>query len=374
MSSPLDRESKSIIENTLLRFIAESYDPAERHQRVRQGEANCLLHWRLLAELGVLGLPFEEAVGGLGGASVDVADALTVLARGLILEPFIEAAVISGGVLALGRSSELRGQAVAQAIDGASVTAMLGGRPGVPDKLSYSKTPEGYRLSGRLSLIPFAAQADFWLLAAVAADGAQAIFRVPRHETGASVSGYRLMDGRPAADIDFDGTTIPLSAAWVEGDAARGAMALTCRRAVSAYCADAVGVMALLLEVTGEYLRTRVQFGVAIGTFQALQHRYADMHMGLVQARAIARQFAASVDVATPEDQSWLCFAAASVVERAAKLVGHEAIQMHGGMGVTDELIVSHCNARLVVLTRLIRAWVDQSVISRGEQSGSALQ
>ncbi|WP_180736715.1 acyl-CoA dehydrogenase family protein [Paraburkholderia sp. PGU19] len=264
----MDRESKSIIENTLLRFIAESYEPAVRHQRVKQGEVNCLLHWRLLAELGVLGLPFEEAVGGLGGASVDVADAVTVLARGLILEPFIEAAVISGGVLALGRNPEQRGQAVAQAIEGASVTAMLGGRPGVPDKLSYRKTLEGYRLSGSLSLIPFAEQADFWLLAAVADDGAQAIFRVPRSETRASVAGYRLMDGRPAADIGFDDTTIPSSAAWLEGDAARGAIDLTCRRAVSAYCADAVGVMALLLEVTGEYLRTRVQFGVTIGRFR----------------------------------------------------------------------------------------------------------
>ncbi|WP_181321717.1 acyl-CoA dehydrogenase family protein [Trinickia symbiotica] len=364
MSSPLDRESKSIIENTLLRFIAESYEPSARHQRVRQGHVDCLLHWGLLAQLGVLGLPFEEAFGGLGGASADIADAVTVLAKGLIFEPFIESAVIAGTVLARGRDPEQRGQAVTQAIEGASVTAMLGGRSGVPDQLSFKKTPEGYRLSGNLSLIPFAEQADFWLLMAVDSDGTPAIFRVPRSETRAHVASYRLMDGKPAADIRFDDTAIPLLTAWVQGEAAREAMDLASRRAVSAYCADAVGVMALLLEVTGEYLRTRVQFGVAIGTFQALQHRYADMHMGLVQAQAITRELAGRVDAATSGDHTWLCFAASSVVERAAKLVGQEAIQMHGGMGVTDELIVSHCNARLVVLTRLIRAWVDQSAAS----------
>ncbi|CAB3735741.1 acyl-CoA dehydrogenase family protein [Paraburkholderia rhynchosiae] len=362
MSLALDLESKSIIENTLRRFITESYEPTARHQRLKQREVDCLLHWPLLAELGVLGLPFDEAFGGLGGASVDVADALVVLARGLVFEPFVEAAIISGGILAARQDVQQREQAITRVIDGSSVTMTLGGRPGLPGELAYRKIPGGYRVSGTSCVVPFAEQADFWLLAAVDADGIPAVLRVPRREISASISGYRLMDGRPAADVSFDEATIPSSGVWIEGDAACQALRLASLRAVSAYCADAVGVMAMLVENTGEYLRTRVQFGVAIGTFQALQHRFADMHMRLIEAQAIARELAISIDEGTSEDQAWLRFAAASVVERAARLIGHEAIQMHGGMGVTDELIVSHCNARLVVLTRLIRAWVDEEV------------
>jgi alkylation response protein AidB-like acyl-CoA dehydrogenase len=120
--------------------------------------------------------------------------------------------------------------------------------------------------------------------------------------------------------------------------------------------------MAFLSSGTAEYLRTRKQFGMPLSSFQALQHRFADMQIAYLESRAITRKLALNLGTGSAAEQRWLSFAASSVVERAAALVGHEAIQMHGGMGVTDELVVSHCNSRLVVLVRQLQNWCEADV------------
>ena len=126
---------------------------------------------------------------------------------------------------------------------------------------------------------------------------------------------------------------------------------------MSAYCADAAGVMRCLVSQTGDYLRTREQFGVTIGSFQALQHRFADMHMAALEANAMAREIARAIDARRRRARPVAPLRRTTVAARCGRRVGHEAIQMHGGMGVTDELVISHYNSRLVVLEKLTARW-----------------
>ncbi len=367
--TPLDSESKSIIEDTLLRFVEESYDPANRRSRLA-APIDYRKYWSTLAELGVLGMPFEERFGGLGGCATDTADAVRVLGKGLILEPFVETAVIAGSVLSAGADVAQAEATIAELIGGEKITVKVGGRPGLLSgrpgsggALIAEKTAAGWRLNGTVRAVMYAAEADYWLVVAhQSGSDRPVIFRLARTEVAAKVIQFRLMDGQSAADIRFENEEIADDTLWLIDAAADAANERANLHAVSAYSADAVGCMAQLLDITGTYLKTRVQFGVVIGSFQALQHRFADMHMVYMESRAISRSLAACLDGGAIEEQRWRCFSALSVVAAAGAKVGQESIQMHGGMGVTDELIVSHYNARLLTLARLMRNAVSHDI------------
>jgi alkylation response protein AidB-like acyl-CoA dehydrogenase len=351
----LDAETKSIIEGSLNRFVNEAYEPTSRRARLNSLGADYRAYWRTLAELGVLGLPVREDFGGIGGSTQDMADALRVLARGLVLEPLIEGTVIPVAVLREGADAAV---ALTEVISGEVLTVLVGGRRG--DDLRCSALADGYRLTGVARVVPGAAQADVWLIACVDDGGVQRVLRVMSREVDARVERYRMMDGREACDIEFRSTTVPMSGSWLEGEAAQTALTDAAAQAVSAYSAEAAGVMQSLVKITAEYLRTREQFGVPLSNFQALQHRFADMYIAALEARAISRAMARRIDEAGGEQAMWLRYAAPAVISRCAARVGHEAIQMHGGMGVTDELIVSHYNSRLVVLNKLLERWTVQ--------------
>lgn len=359
MSTALDSESKSIIEATLRRFVEESYDFSHRRERVAISPIDYRRFWPTLADLGVLGVPFDEKLGGLGGHALDIADTVVSLAKGLILEPFVDSAVIAGSVMAARGDAQ---QDVERLTAGEMVDVLIGGRLGSEDSLVATAEAGGFRLNGVLRVQLFAAEADSWLIAARSAEsGSALVLRVPQDKVKAQILTYRLLDDRPAADVKFEGTVVPASCLWLEGDQAEAALNRAQELAVCSLVADAVGVMAGLVDDTGEYLRARKQFGVSLSAFQALQHRYADMHMAYRESCAILRRLALGIERESNEVIRWLTRAAALVVERAAARIGHEAIQMHGGMGVTDELPVSHYNNRLVVLTRQLQSWIDMN-------------
>jgi len=349
----LDSDTKRMVEDALDRFVDEAYEPSARHARVRQGDVDDRLHWPALAGLGVLGLPAGEALGGIGGSTLDVSDVVRALARGLLLEPFIEGAVVAGALLRRGPEAAA---ATAGLVSGETLTILVGGRRG--DHLRATRGAGRLRVSGTARVVPAAASADSWLVACVDASGAPMVLRAAARDLDARLQRYRLMDGRPACDVEFAGSLVPDSAVWLEGAAAQAALDEAAAQAVCAYCSEAAGIMQCLVRMTGEYLRTREQFGVPIGSFQALQHRLADMHMAMLEARAMAREMARCIDQCDLQRTAWLRYAAPTVLARRAERVGHEAIQMHGGMGVTHELIVGHYNARLVVLNKLLAGWM----------------
>ncbi|CAM2169529.1 Acyl-CoA dehydrogenase [Paraburkholderia sacchari] len=355
----LDSETKSIIAGALNRFVKDVYEPVARRKRLNSPDVDYRAHWATLAELGVLGLPFSPDYGGIGGGAHDVADALRVLAPGLLLEPLIEGTVIAGAVLGAGPDASA---ALSELITGDVLTVLVGARRG--DDLRCSISGDGFRLSGVARVVPGAAQADMWLIACVDEVGVSRVLRVRVRDVEARVNRYRMMDGREAADITFGAGTVPLSAAWLEGQAAQAALTEATARAVSAYGAEAVGVMQSLVSTTAEYLRTREQFGVPLSSFQALQHRLADMHMAALDTRGVAHAMAKAIDEGQRDQLAGLRYVVATTVSRCGARVGHEAIQMHGGMGVTDELIVSHYNSRLVVLSKLLERWTQPAAIN----------
>lgn len=345
----LDSETKAIIESALERFVKDFYEPNARRSRLNSGSVDYRAHWGTLAELGVLGLPVSDELGGIGGSAQDVGDALHVLSSGLTLEPLIEGAIISGAILSAGPDAA---STLAELTAGDVLTILVGGRRG--DDLRCAVSADGFRLSGSARVVPGIAQADVWLIACMGDDGVQRILRVPAREIEARVDCFRMMDGREAGDVEFASAPIPLSALWLEERAAQAALDAAAAQAASAYGAEAAGVMRALVSTTIEYLRTREQFGVPLSSFQALQHRLADMHMAALEARAIARAMAVSIDEAEDNQHARLRYAVSVTVSRCGARVGHDAIQLHGGMGVTDELIVSHYNSRLVVLGKLL--------------------
>ena len=352
----IDPETLRIIQDALARFVDGVGDLAARRTRLAQVPVNERLHWATLAELGVFGVGVAEAEGGLGGGATDLAEVVQALARALLVEPWAESAVLAASVL---RAAGAVGDEHLQAVQaGTALAVQVGGRLGRSDALQCQRCEGGWRVSGPVAVVLGAACADTWLLAAQDAQGDWQVFAAPVAGQPVSRRDYRLMDGRSASDLAFDGLFLPEAALLLSGPAAAAALDRAATLAALVCCADAVGVMAELVKTTREYLVTRVQFGVTIGSFQALQHRLADMHMAWLEARAITRALAASADADPAARQAWLRSAALTVLERTAPKVAHEAIQMHGGMGVTEELVVSHYNARLVVLVKLLQAWV----------------
>ncbi|SNC62623.1 Acyl-CoA dehydrogenase [Marinobacter sp. es.048] len=360
MAVALDSESKSIINATLQRFVADSYDFSARSQRLAE-PLNYLQFWPVLADLGVLSLPLDEAQGGLGGHASDIADAAMTLAPGLILEPFTDAAVIGGSVLgSVGTSVQPH---INRLINGEAFGVLLGGRGGDPGQLKVSRDGDGYRLDGELKVQPYASEADFWLIAAHDVEGcSQVVLFATPDEIDVPLHSYRLMDDRPACDLWFERVLLTDEALLLKGSEANQALKRARALAVCSLAAEAVGILASLVTATGEYLNERQQFGVPLSNFQALQHRLADMHIGYLEARALVDKLALAVEQSEDDEVRWLSYAVTSIIERSSRSIGHESIQMHGGMGVTDELVVSHFHKRLVVLVHQMRGWVEHDV------------
>lgn len=362
MRASLDAESRSLVQETLTRFVDDMYQPHPRLLRLKAGSVDVRAHWPLLAELGILAMPQSEEQGGMGAGARDIAHAVRTLARGLVLEPVIEAVVIAGAILALVDDASEREQAVEALISGRRISVVVGLLPhtALPQAHCEGGTIE---LRGRACAVPYADEADEWLVVVRDAHTQELlVLRVPRSQTDVELIPLRMMDAHPAADLCFDGVRLNQSNILIRGANAEAAMTRAQDLALVAYAADALGAIEQLVSLTGEYLRTRIQFGTPIGSFQALQHRYADMHMDMLEARALVNAFAAALD---REDDAAdalaqtaaLASAVARLLPRAGKRVAHEAIQMHGGMGVTEELVVSHYNARLQVLGGFLQFW-----------------
>lgn len=350
--SGLDAETRAMVAHTLERFVAEHYEPARRLARLKGASVDYRENWPLLAGLGLFGLPVPAGLGGLDGGAADLAQALHVLAPGLVLEPVAEALV---GAVLLATVLPANSPEIEEIVAGERIAVATNSPPA--QWLQARRDGDAWRLRGALEAVPFAAQADEWLLAARSDEGV-ALLRMKRDGASVNVAPCRLMDGRPAADLRFDDTLLPAEA-LLQRDA-RAALARAEDLQLAANAADAIDIMERLLEIVRNYLRTRVQFGVTLGTFQALQHRLVDMHIAFVEARALLRSWCAALDAPAGDERlAELRRALPRVVAQAGRLVGQEAIQMHGGTGLTEELVVSHCNARLQATRTLLQPWVE---------------
>jgi alkylation response protein AidB-like acyl-CoA dehydrogenase len=345
-------ETQTLIEKSVERFVADRCVFARRLISLRAGPADYLSLWPEYVELGLLALPFAEEAGGTGGGLRDVAVAVHALGPGLILEPFIEVAVIAGSLLeSLGQpEAEL-----AALMSGEKLIVLADGRPATAGGVKFRATAQGYVLMGRIPVVEFASQAQEWLVVGTCEnDGATALFRLQPNCPGVAVHSFQLLDGRPAADIVLQSCELSGSALLAEGESAQTALDFATRRGHVAYCAEALGIMKRLVDMTGAYLSSRVQFGVPIASFQALQHRFADLYMSYRESFAVVSHCIAEAHETGTGYQQRALLAARVVMAEAARLIGHESIQMHGGIGATQELPVSHLNNRLVVIRRAL--------------------
>ncbi|WP_208277668.1 acyl-CoA dehydrogenase family protein [Massilia oculi] len=360
--------------DAIRRWIGRDYGFETRRAIVHSESGVSPDAWATMVELGLTALPVPEEHGGFGGDAVAMFAVMQELGRGLVVEPYV-ATVLGAEFLRLGGGHG----ALLERVAGGEVklACALGERQSRHDAFDIATRAEavdgGYRLHGEKRVVLHGAQADALIVSARSAASAGngqgmdgvSLFVVPRDSAGLRVTGYRTLDGLRAADVALDGVVVGPDA--VIGRVEEGGAILDAALDVGAglLCAEALGAMQALFDMTLEYLKTRQQFGAPIGKFQALQHRMADMAIHLEQARSMALLAAlalarsaggagssnANADRdAGAETRRRVVSAAKYRVGQAARFIGQGAIQLHGGMGVTDELPASHYFKRLSMI------------------------
>jgi len=339
------------------RFFAEQYGFGARRKILDSREGWSREIWTKMAELGLLSLQVPEEQGGLSPAVVETLLTATATGRAMLLEPWISSAVIATVLIRELGSAQQREEMLAPLAAGERIAVPAHFEPLSRYDLrrvatSARRSGRNWTLRGRKSVVLHAPAADLLLVSARTSGAADEIsgislFAVPREGPGVALSPYRTLDGVCAADVelsDASGTLV-----GVEG-AAFPAIASAFDQGLAARCAEAVGALQAALDATVEYTKTRQQFGVPIGTFQALQHRMADMLIHVEQARSMS--YLAAMRAADPSarERRRALSAAKVVIGNACRFVGQEAVQLHGGMGVTDETAVSHLFRRLTAL------------------------
>jgi alkylation response protein AidB-like acyl-CoA dehydrogenase len=335
-------------------LLARAYGADQRRQVTSNDPGFDEKTWARLAEMGILGLPFAEEDGGAGAGPVEVAIVAEEIGKVLAPEPFVEAVVLAGGLVSAVGTAEQRSAVLGALAEGTAVPAFAHAEPGTrwsPSASAVRATRDGgaWRLSGVKEPVPNGARADVLVVSAVA-EGGTRLFLVQGDAEGLTRTGYRTHDGGRAANVAFENTPAELLGSGDDDRAADIERAQAAARI--AYANEAVGAMEAALAMTSEYLKTRKQFGVTLNKFQALTFRAADMYVSLELARSTALWAVlvqdAGGDVVQAADRARL------QTSRAGRHIGKEAIQLHGGIGMTAEYKVGHYTSRLTAIDHLL--------------------
>jgi alkylation response protein AidB-like acyl-CoA dehydrogenase len=353
-------EEQVALQDTLRRFISRDYGFEQRRALSGSQLGYSADAWRQYAELGLLALPFPEAFGGLGGGGIDVMVVMEMLGQGLLLEPYLSTVVLCGGLIRDAASEELK-RALLPGIAAGRVQIALAayeaaGRYDLAH-VACRALPDGggWRLSGRKTVVLDAPSADYLLVSArtggnVAEAQGISLFLVPRDAAGLTLIAYPTQSGGRAADLELRDVQIGAdSVIGVPGEAL-GIIERAVDFGAAALCAEALGIVAALNDATLNYLKSRKQFGVPIGNFQALQHRMAEMFIAAEQLRSMAIIAAVHADSRDAAARRRAVSGAKAYVGRAARFVGQQAVQLHGAMGMVDGIIVSHYFKRLTMI------------------------
>ena len=346
-------EEQQMLQESVQKFVYKNYDFDTRNQIIASEKGFSQENWDLFAELGWLTVPFKDDDGGFGGSAVDLAVMMEEFGKAMLVEPFIATAVLSGGVISGQGSAEQKAELLPKLMEGklqlACAYAEQGSRFNLVN-IKTSATVEGDTvvLNGSKTAVLNGSNAEI-LLVAVRESGAAtdsegiSVFMVDASSAGVSIQSFANMDGKKSAEISFKDVSVPISRRLGASGSALQALQDGVDRATLAVSAEAIGAMESLLHKTVEYSKTRKQFGAAIGTFQALQHRMADMFIECQLARSILIMAAMKLDSGEDAlEKTKSVSAAKSRIGRAIQKVGQDAIQIHGGIGMTEELDVGH--------------------------------
>ena len=352
-------EEQTLLRNSVAKFLADHYD-FESYKKISRSEAGWSRSvWKQFAELGLMAAPLPEEYGGLGGGAVETMIIMEEFGRALVVEPFTSTVVVGGGFLRHGGSAAQKEQWLAKIAEGSSVMAFAfaepEGRYNFADLTTTAKrNGSGYTLKGQKAVVLNAPHADVLIVSARTAGGRRdakgvSVFLVDRNAKGVSTRDYPTIDGQRASEISFDNVELPADALLGTIDEGLGLIERVTDEAIAAHTAEAAGAMKVLLDTTVEYTKTRKQFGVPIGKFQVLQHRMVDMFIQVEQTTSMALMVTLKLDEGETERKK-AASAAKVQLGKGGRFVGQQAVQLHGGMGMTDELNVGHYFKRLTMI------------------------
>jgi alkylation response protein AidB-like acyl-CoA dehydrogenase len=317
-------------------------------------------NWTRMAELGLLSVNIAEADGGLGGGPIETLLVMQALGRALVVDPYVGTAVIAVALISAEPPGARRRELLEQMGAGACRISLAALEPEGRYDLARVQTVAtacagGFALSGKKAVVLHGDSADRLIVSARTAGAAAerrgiSLFLIDAHAAGITIRGFPTIDGQRAAEIEFDDVRVGSDALLAHVHDGIDALEWAVDRGIAALCAEAVGAMEKLLELTAEHLRARKQFGQPIGRFQGLQHRIADMAIALEQARSMALLAAAKIDDPNPVERRQAISAAKVMIGRCGRLVGQQAVQLHGGMGMTDEMPIGYFFKRLTAI------------------------
>jgi len=358
MNFELSEEQKMIQQN-VERFVQDNYDLPKRVELSSQGPGYSKDYWNSMADLGWLGLPFNEEDGGFGGNQIDTLVIMEQFGKGLVLEPFLANVVLGGGAIQMGGSEELKNEMLSSLIEGSKQLTLAyaeqQSRFDLED-VATSARQEGdkYIINGQKSMVLNAESSDH-IVVVTRTNGGQVdeegitLFLVDSDSKGLERNNFPTVDGLRASEITFD--NVEVNSERMIGDLNKGFIILRTitNNAILALCAEAVGAMEVLYKDTVEYTQQREQFDHPLSDFQVLQHRMVDMFMEYEQCKSLL--FRATMEtIQDPDMAQRTIHALKHLIGKSGIFVGENAVQLHGGMGVTEELRVGHFFKRLLVI------------------------
>lgn len=337
-------EDRQALVDVLGRFLRERYTIALRRDAAREAPGHDRATWSQLAEIGAIGALFSPDHGGFGGSPFDVTAVFEALGSALVAEPVLPV-LMAGNVLAQTRPDVLEAVIAGERIVAIALYEAQARYDWRTIATRAARDGDGWRIDGAKAVVLHAEAADAIVVSARDADDRIALFLVPTDSPGVTLRGYATIDGQRAAELRLDGVTLPVDARIGDEAAAANAVAI----GTLALCAEALGVMETLRATTLDYLKTRVQFGAPIGRNQALQHRMAEVLIQIEQARSAVINAAAAMDGDEVTRERTLS-AAKYTIGTAGTHVAEESIQMHGGIGMTQELDMTHYAKRAIMI------------------------
>jgi len=353
-------DEQRLISESVARFVQDNYELETRRKLSGQEPGFSKAYWASMAELGWLALPFDETDGGFGGNQIDVMVVMEQFGRGLVLEPYLASIVLGGGAVKRGAGEALRAEILPGVIDGSRQLTLAYAEPqGRFDlhDVTTSARPDGgdYVINGHKSMVLHAATANYLVVSARTSGGqidagGISLFLVDADADGIRRRDFPTVDGLRASEIDFKNVKVSSDRLLGELNGGFGILEQVANDGILALSAEAVGVMEMLYKNTVEYTQERVQFDHPLAEFQVLQHRMVDMFMEYEQCKSLLYRATMETAQGDPETAQRTVHALKHLIGKSGIFIGENAVQLHGGMGMTEELAIGHYFKRLLVI------------------------
>lgn len=355
-------EEQTLLRNSVQRFVQDNYDLESRRKIVNSEEGMSREHWATFAELGLLMAPFPEEYGGLGGDNIDTMVIMEEFGKGLVVEPYLQTVVLAGTCIVEGGSEDQKQTLIPEIAGGEKIYAMAYAEPQSRYNLAdvttkAEKSGDGYTLNGYKAVVIGAPWADRLIVSARTSGGERdeegvSLFIVEKDAAGVSTRDYPTVDGLRASEVTLENVSVGADALLGGEGKGLGVLEKAFDYGIAALAAEACGALRVLTDSTVDYCKTREQFGQPIGKFQVLQHRMVDMFMETEQT--VSMTYMVNLKLKEDEVERKKAASAAKVqIGKSGKFVGQSAVQLHGGMGMTDELHIGHFFKRVTMMDTL---------------------